>query len=163
MTVADLRASIERAVAELPVADLPDLVGALAAASARAELRLRTPAPTPTTKEESSLVSVEEVAQRCGLSVYWLREQANAGRIPVTRAGRRMLFDPTVTIAAIKALATKAKRRKDGRQDKRSWGHRRQKRRDSQHVAAGKDAIATANGQEVSTAVAVPAPLGGGC
>jgi len=42
------------------------------------------------------------LAQRCrryGLSAAWLRAEAEAGRIPVLRAGRRLLFD----VAAVEA------------------------------------------------------------
>lgn len=123
------------AVAEAPIDRLPDLIGLLAAAQARAMARMVAPVATvaPIGPE---LVPTAEMAGRAGVSVFWLREQANAARIPVHHAGRRMLFDPVTTVAAIKALERTPRRRKNGCQDKRSWGLRRQKSRDSQHLPA---------------------------
>ncbi len=121
-----LQKDLERLIAELPTAQLPDLIGVLATNAARIELRLRAPVPVPASAPELLLVDVGEMARRSGMSTFWLRDQVKADRIPYHRAGRRLLFDPAAVIGAIKALQSKPK--KDGRQDQRSWGARRIKR-----------------------------------
>lgn len=53
------------------------------------------------------LVSVVGLAHRLGLPAHWLRAEANAGRIPALRAGRRLLF----SVAAVeRALLDRASR-----------------------------------------------------
>ncbi len=37
--------------------------------------------------------SVDGVAYRLGVSTAWLRSEAEAGRVPVIRAGKRILMD----------------------------------------------------------------------
>lgn len=41
------------------------------------------------------LVTVRGLADRLKLPAAWLRTEAEAGRIPSLRAGRRLLFNPT--------------------------------------------------------------------
>jgi excisionase family DNA binding protein len=53
---------------------------------------------------DARLVSINELADRTGLPVAWLRREAEAGRIPSTQAGRRRFFD---TAAVLKALANR--------------------------------------------------------
>jgi hypothetical protein len=40
-----------------------------------------------------------------GVPSRWLREQAEAGKVPALRAGNRWLFVPDIASAAIRALA----------------------------------------------------------
>ena len=51
---------------------------------------------------DARLVSINELADRTGLPVAWLKREAEAGRIPSTQAGRRRFFDK---VAVLKALA----------------------------------------------------------
>lgn len=39
------------------------------------------------------LLSLHELSERTGLPVAWLKREADAGRLPCVRAGRRMFFD----------------------------------------------------------------------
>jgi hypothetical protein len=41
----------------------------------------------------SELVILPRAARRLGVPVKWLREQADAGKVPCLRAGARYLFD----------------------------------------------------------------------
>ena len=46
---------------------------------------------------ESKLFTLRDLAnrfKRFGLSVAWLKAEADAGRIPCFKAGRKLLFDP---------------------------------------------------------------------
>lgn len=49
--------------------------------------------PTMTDKPEAVL-SLARMARRLGVTQRWLRDEANAGRIPHLRAGTRYLFSP---------------------------------------------------------------------
>jgi hypothetical protein len=53
---------------------------------------------------DARLVSINELADRTGLPVAWLKREAEAGRIPSTQAGRRRFFD---TAAVLKALSNR--------------------------------------------------------
>lgn len=53
---------------------------------------------------ESRLHTLRTLAQRFkryGLSAAWLKAEAEAGRIPCLKAGRRMLFDADAVEAAL--------------------------------------------------------------
>ena len=41
----------------------------------------------------SELLFLSRVARRLGVPAKWLREQADAGKVPCLRAGARYLFD----------------------------------------------------------------------
>ena len=43
---------------------------------------------------QKSLVNLMGLARRFHLPAAWLKAEAKAGRIPVLRAGRRLLFNP---------------------------------------------------------------------
>jgi hypothetical protein len=46
---------------------------------------------------ENKLFTLRDLAnrfKRFGLSIAWLKAEAEAGRIPCFKAGRKMLFDP---------------------------------------------------------------------
>jgi excisionase family DNA binding protein len=54
-----------------------------------------------------NLLTVREIAERCNLPVHWVKREAQSGRLPHLRAGRRMLFN----LAAVRAeLTERAKR-----------------------------------------------------
>lgn len=44
--------------------------------------------------DKKLLVSLSELSERTGLPVAWLKREAEAGRVPCIRAGRRRFFDP---------------------------------------------------------------------
>ena len=45
---------------------------------------------------DPKLYPIGLLARRLRVPVAWLREEANAGRIPHLRAGPRLLFDPEI-------------------------------------------------------------------
>ena len=62
----------------------------------------------PTTNWEtamSELLSLPRMARRLGVTQQWLRDQADAGRVPNLKAGRRYLFNAG---AVEQALAVEA-------------------------------------------------------
>ena len=57
------------------------------------------------------LLPLSRMARRLGVPQQWLREQADAGRVPCLRAGTRYLFSAA---AAQEALAVMAARTRAG-------------------------------------------------
>jgi hypothetical protein len=51
------------------------------------------------------LFNLHALARTLGLSAAWLKAEANAGRIPCLKVGRRLLFNP---VAVERALAERA-------------------------------------------------------
>jgi hypothetical protein len=51
------------------------------------------------------ILTLRAMAKRLGVSVRWLREEANAGRVPSLPAGKQMLFNP---LAVVESLAIAA-------------------------------------------------------
>jgi len=51
------------------------------------------------------LLPLRRMAARAGVPSDWLREQAEAGKIPGLKAGNRWLFAPGVVVPAIAAMA----------------------------------------------------------
>ena len=49
----------------------------------------------------SELLTLRRMARRLGLPQQWLREQAEAGKVPCLRAGRRYLFNPVALQSAL--------------------------------------------------------------
>lgn len=47
------------------------------------------------------LLTLPRAARRFGLTTAWLRAEAEAGRVPCLRAGRRFLFDANVLERAL--------------------------------------------------------------
>ena len=47
------------------------------------------------------LVNLHELSERSGLPLAWLRREADAGRLPCLRAGRRRMFDMDAVVAAL--------------------------------------------------------------
>ena len=46
--------------------------------------------------KHETFISLQELAQSLGLPAAWLKTEAEAGRIPCLRAGRRLLFNAEV-------------------------------------------------------------------
>ncbi len=51
------------------------------------------------------VLTLYPLAERLRLSADWLREQADAGRLPHIRAGNRYVFNPAAVTAALAQLA----------------------------------------------------------
>ena len=49
----------------------------------------------------SKLLPIGPTARRFRVPVTWLREEANAGRVPHLKAGRSILFDPEAVEAVL--------------------------------------------------------------
>ena len=64
--------TLDQAVAEATIADLPDLIGIAERTSAMAHLRLRLSAAD--TKESDRVIGTEEVASIIGLSASWVEK-----------------------------------------------------------------------------------------
>ena len=64
----------------------------------------------------SDLLSLSRLARRLGVTQQWLRHQADAGKIPCLKAGKRYLFNP---VAVQEALAAKAAQTRQGGDDAR--------------------------------------------
>ncbi len=62
----------------------------------------------------AELLSMARMARRIGVTQDWLREQADAGRVPCLKAGTRYLFNP---VAVQEALATEAAQTRQGGTD----------------------------------------------
>jgi hypothetical protein len=58
----------------------------------------------------SSLLSVRAVAKHFGVTATWLKAEADAGRVPCLRAGKRYLFNtPAVEAVLFERAAAAAK------------------------------------------------------
>ncbi len=57
---------------------------------------------------DAKLLSLNELAERTGLPAAWLKREADAGRLPCIRAGRRRMFDLGAVLSAL------AERQKSG-------------------------------------------------
>ena len=62
----------------------------------------------------SDLLSLSRMARRLGVTQQWLRDQADAGKIPCLKAENRYLFNP---VAVQDSLAAKAARTRQGGSD----------------------------------------------
>jgi len=51
------------------------------------------------------LLPLRRMAARLGVPSRWLREQAEAGKVPGLQAGNRWLFVPDVAADAVRAMA----------------------------------------------------------
>jgi excisionase family DNA binding protein len=56
----------------------------------------------------NEVLTLNRMARRLGVTVRWLRAEADAGRVPCLRAGRRYLFELSAVQAAL------ARRARDG-------------------------------------------------
>ncbi len=51
--------------------------------------------------EQTTLSNVRTVARQFGVTAAWLKSEADAGRIPCLRAGKRYLFHPKAVEAVL--------------------------------------------------------------
>lgn len=54
-----------------------------------------------------SLLTLPRLARHLGVTATWLRAEADAGRLPCLKAGRRYLFDPQAVEAVLLQRASK--------------------------------------------------------
>lgn len=54
---------------------------------------------------KAALVSLPDMAERLGVPPRWLKEQAEAGRVPCLRVRRELMFHDATTEAAVLAMA----------------------------------------------------------
>lgn len=59
---------------------------------------------------DRKLLGLNELADRTGLPVAWLKREADAGRLPCVRAGRRMFFDAEAVRQALTERQRDARR-----------------------------------------------------
>jgi hypothetical protein len=61
---------------------------------------------------DSELLTLPRMARRLRVTVAWLRDEADAGRVPCLRAGSRYLFAPAAveSVLAERASRTEAQR-----------------------------------------------------
>jgi hypothetical protein len=52
-------------------------------------------------QKPETFISLQRAASRLGVPAAWLRAEAEAGRVPFLRAGRRLLFNPDSVAAAL--------------------------------------------------------------
>lgn len=57
------------------------------------------------TQPPNDIVTLDELSRRLKLSKAWLHREANAGRLPSLRAGKRRLFNPAAVSATLAARA----------------------------------------------------------
>jgi hypothetical protein len=66
-------------------------------------------------ENEQQLLSLPAVAKALRLPVKWIKGEAEAGRLPCLRAGRRLLFARAAVEAALVSRAAAGKAVPDGR------------------------------------------------
>ncbi|MBL8889135.1 MAG: hypothetical protein JNL67_04105 [Planctomycetaceae bacterium] len=54
---------------------------------------------------KAALVSLPDMAERLGVPPLWLKEQAEAGRVPCLRVRRKLMFHDATAEAAVLAMA----------------------------------------------------------
>lgn len=99
MTPAELRCLLDRAVAEAPAAELPDVVGVLAAAQAKAMARMTSPTAAPASGGQ--LVDADALAALFNVPQSQIYEQTRQKRIPCVRFGRYVRFDVAAVLTAL--------------------------------------------------------------
>lgn len=60
---------------------------------------------------ECELLNLPRMSRRLGVAQQWLKEEADAGRVPCLKAGKRYLFD---AVAVQGAIASRAARSQPG-------------------------------------------------
>jgi excisionase family DNA binding protein len=94
MNTATAEARIRELVDEALPAELPRIAGLLAQAQAEVMARIVAGHPGPADASAAAL-SVDEAAERLGVSADWLYKAARRGCLPfVARVGRRLTCDP---------------------------------------------------------------------
>ncbi len=53
--------------------------------------------------DATKLLTLNELAEHTGLPAAWLKREADAGRLPCIRAGRRRMFDLVAVMSALTA------------------------------------------------------------
>jgi hypothetical protein len=92
---------LTRTVVATPRLELPTLIANLERAKAEAFARLATPEPIAPAARE--LVDAAEMARRCGLTEFGVRDRARRGVIPCVHTGRRQVrFDPVDVLEALR-------------------------------------------------------------
>ena len=82
---------LEKAIADMPIVMLPDLIGQLAALQARAQLRLIGGSRGET---EVALLTVPQVAEQLKVSKYRAYELARQGELQTIRLGKSVRVKP---------------------------------------------------------------------
>lgn len=57
----------------------------------------------------SDLLSLPRAARACGVSSQWLKAEAEAGRVPCLKAGKRYLFNVVAVQEALAVIAAKSR------------------------------------------------------
>lgn len=57
---------------------------------------------------DSTFIALRQAASRLGVPIAWLRDEAEGGRVPCLRAGRRLLFNVDQVRSALKERAKEA-------------------------------------------------------
>lgn len=88
----DWRAELEAITAQVPEAELPDLIGELARADAIARARLNPPCENgrPQASDPAMYLTAEEVAKRLHVSAKWV--YAHQSELGVVRLGAAIRF-----------------------------------------------------------------------
>jgi hypothetical protein len=55
---------------------------------------------------DAKLLPLNKLADSLGLPAAWLEREADAGRLPCIRAGKRRMFDPEAVLRALGERAT---------------------------------------------------------
>jgi excisionase family DNA binding protein len=92
MTLADTLKQLERAVADVPIGELPALLGAMEQLKAVAWTRIQ--APTHRAGDEDALLTVPEVAQRLKLCKDHAYELVRRGDIKKVQLGKSVRVRP---------------------------------------------------------------------
>jgi hypothetical protein len=71
----------------------------------------------------AEVLNLHQLAERLGLSVDWLREQADAGRLPCLRAANRILFNPIAVTQALAEMASAGPQPKPKRTKREGAAH----------------------------------------
>lgn len=58
----------------------------------------------------SELLTLGRMAARLGVTQQWLRDQAESGKVPCLRAGKRVLFSPAAVQEELAAQAGRKRR-----------------------------------------------------
>jgi excisionase family DNA binding protein len=55
---------------------------------------------------DETVIPLPKMARQLGVSVAWLRDMANEGKVPCIRAGKRFLFSASAVQKALLTLAS---------------------------------------------------------
>jgi excisionase family DNA binding protein len=89
-----LMSQIDRELAALPLAQVPNLIAMLAALTAKANLRMMT-APGPVAREAENLLTAPEVAKRLNLSADTVYELCRQGKVRSHKCGKSLRIPPS--------------------------------------------------------------------